>query len=116
MPNVIVQANVGKIKQSKIYAILRTLKQLPKVEVQKEDDYSSIKICHDQQYVPDFEFVWCPNKKHYRVYILVASVGQQKTRAGYCIFTVGTSLTAMGFGTLYQFIHKNRANNKEQAE
>jgi hypothetical protein len=29
---------------------------------------------------------------------------------------VGTSLTAMGFGTLYQFIHKNRANNKEQAE
>lgn len=116
MPNVTEQANVEKIKQIKIYGILRVLNQLPKVEVQKEDDYSSIMICHDQQYVPDFEFVWCPNKKHYRVYILVASVGQQKTRAGYCIFTVGTSLTAMGFGTLYQFIHKNRANNKEQAE
>ena len=32
------------------------------------------------------------------------------------VFTMGTSLAAMGFGTLYQFIHKNRANNKEQAE
>ena len=91
MTNVAAQTNVEKTKQIKIYGILRALNQLPKVEVQKEDDYNSIMICHDQQHVPDFEFVWCPNKKHYRVYILVASVGQQKTRAGYCIFAVGTS-------------------------
>ena len=116
MTNVAAQTNVEKTKQIKICGILRALNQLPKVEVQKEDDYNSIMICHDQQYVPDFEFVWCPNKKHYRVYILVASVGQQKTRAGYCIFTVGTSLTAIGFCTMYQFILKNRANSKSQAE
>ena len=116
MTNVATQTNVEKTKQIKIYGILRALNQLPKVEVQKEDDYSGIMICHDQQYVPDFEFVWCPNKKHYRVYILVASVGQQKTRAGYCIFTMGTSLTAIGFCTMYQFILKNRANSKSQAE
>ncbi len=31
-------------------------------------------------------------------------------------YTLIPNIDAMGFGTLYQFIHKNRANNKEQAE
>lgn len=116
MTTVLAQAPVDTPKMSSIYRVLKNLTQLQRVEVEQEDGYKRITISHSQQYVPDFVLEWCPLKKHYRVYIHVASVGCGKTRAGYCILTVGTSLSAIGFATLYQFLHKHRANNKESAE
>ena len=107
----------ASVKKSRIFGVLKVLKQLQRVRVVHENDYQVINIYHEQRYVPDFLFEWCPHKQHYRAYIHVGdSINDEKTRAGYCIFTMGTSLTAIGFCTMYQFILKNRANSKSQAE
>ena len=110
-------------KQRKIYNILSTLQSLPKVEVTCEvtgdtvngNNTTVITVAHQQEYVPNFRFEWSPNKEHFRVYIYVASTTYEKMNAGYCFCTISSPLAALGFGTLYSFIHKNRANNKEAA-
>lgn len=103
-------------KQLQIYNILLGLVDLSKVSVQMENStLRKIFIHHQQGYVPDFEFEWCSEKKHYRVYICVASRNKTKEKSGYCICTIGSKLNASGFNVLYQFLHKHRANNKEAA-
>lgn len=102
-------------KQHKILTQLRALELLPKTEVTALDGFKELWVKHAQVYVPDFRFVWCNIKNHYRVYIHIANQDQDKTNAGYTICTVGTGLAAMGFGMLYSFLHKHRANNKEAA-
>lgn len=115
--NLILMTAQGKT-QIRIYSALRSLASLPKVSVTCEKKNNSIKkifVRHEQVYVPDFVFEWCDNQQHYRVYICVASRDSDKVKSGYCVCTIGSGLTAMGFGVLYQFLHKNRANNKESA-
>ncbi len=107
-------------KQFDVWVALRLLRNLPRVSVSMEKadngDTAVIHIKHTQEYFPDFKLEWCPTKKHYRVYILVASTAHGKVKAGYCICTIASGLSAMGFGALYTFIHKHRANNKGAAE
>ena len=109
-------------KQQSIYRVIREINSLHKSSVSKlqvQGDgnvkyIQEIDISHEQKFVPDFKFVWCSNRQHYRVYIYVADRSKEKENAGYCICTVGSPLIAMGFVALYQFLTRNRANNKEQ--
>ena len=108
---------------SKQWAILRALKELeniPKTSVEYEKDSEGyvlkINLKNKQEYVPDFEFQWCPNKKHFRAYILVGNTDYPKVNIGYSIFVLPTALAAFAFTTVYAFIHKYRANNKSAAE
>lgn len=116
----ILDKNEDQRKQFDIHLALRQLKNLPRVSLTVE--YSDTKepvviyLKHPQEYFPDFKLEWCPVKKHYRVYILVASTTHGKEKAGYCICTIGSGLSAMGFAVMYMFIHKHRANNKGAAE
>ena len=105
-------------KQIQMFNILRGLGDLPKTTVAREECQDNIKkifIHHEQVYVPDFEFEWCSSKKHYRVYICVASRENGKEKSSYCVCTIGNRLAASGFSVLYQFLHKHRANNKSSA-
>lgn len=107
---------VGKDLQqkNKIFSVLKNLEFLPKVSVVVLPT-DAISITHPQEYFPNFNLVWCPGKKHYRVYIHVGATTYEKTNAGYCICTVGTGLAATGFCMLYSFLHKHRSNNKNDA-
>ncbi len=108
--------NISQSKRAKIYNMLKNgLLSLPKTSFAKIDDLDIFEIRHEQQFVPNFRFEWCAAKEHYRVYILVAGTNYEKTNAGYTICTIGSSFAAMGFGVLYGFLHKHRANNKEAA-
>jgi hypothetical protein len=110
--------SIKNVKQVKICAVLKQLSLLQKTTVRTEEKDGSINriwVENEQQYVPNFCFEWCKTNEHYRVYIHVASTVMDKTRAGYSIFTVSNGLVAAGFVTLYAFIHKNRANNKDAA-
>ncbi len=110
------QTYVPPMKRQKIFNVLNNgLVPLPKTSVVKIDGLDIFEIHHEQQFVPDFRFEWCTVKEHYRVYILVAGTSYDKTNAGYTICTVGSTFAAMGFGVLYGFLHKHRANNKEAA-
>lgn len=102
-------------KQNRIYQTLVGLTDLPKVSLRKVEELDVFEICHEQEFVPNFRFVWCTIKEHYRVYIHVADRDCGKMNAGYTICTVGTRYAAMGFGVLYGFLHKHRANNRETA-
>lgn len=112
-----------RIKQKRIFNTLKNLAQLPKVEVyaansvseNDPDGLDALFISHPQVYVPNFEFRWSHDKEYYRVYIHLATSVTDKSNAGYCICTIGTGLAAVGFGALYTFLHKHRANNKEAA-
>lgn len=109
---------VEQKQQRAIHGVLRGLNALPKTTVAIEwgpNDVLNITIKNEQVYVPDFRLEWCSVKQHYRVYIHVAHTNYNKTNSGYCICTIGSSLAAMGFGVLYSFLHKHRANNKEAA-
>lgn len=101
--------------RDKIFRILKGLLDLPKVSLEKIDELRIFEIHHPQQFVPDFRFEWCEGKKHYRVYIKVASTEHDKENAGYTICTIGSQFAAMGFGAVYGFLHKHRANNRETA-
>ena len=102
--------------QLRIYNTIRNLTLLPKVNVIKTSiDLDSFEIVHSLEFVPDFQFKWCYLNHHYRVHILVADREFHKRNTGYCVCTVGSGLTAMAFGSLYGFLHKHRANNKESA-
>lgn len=100
--------------QNAIYRGLKGLESLPKTTVTIDKDFKLIQIKHEQEFVPDFDLVWCSVKKHFRVYILIGSTTYNKQRAGYTICTVGTRYAAMGFGVLYGFLHKHRANCRDQ--
>lgn len=102
-------------KQNKIFKALLGLVDLPKVTFKRIDELNVFELRHEQQFVPDFRFEWCSVKEHYRVYILVADRDRVKQNAGYTICTVGSGFAAMGFGVVYGFLHKHRANNKEAA-
>ena len=104
--------------QERIFNTIVNLRLLPKTTVSTERDGNIIQVIHiehEQEYVPNFSFVWCKLKQHYRVYIYIGSRDYNKQNAGYCICTVSNGLVAAGFVTLYSFLHKNRANNKEAA-
>jgi hypothetical protein len=109
------------LKQRRIYGVIANLVNLPKVTIVQTNtsadpgELSDFMIKHEQQFVPDFRFIWCTVKEHYRVYIYVADRDRVKEIAGYTICTVGSGFAAMGFGVLYGFIHKHRANNKEES-
>lgn len=105
-------------KQKRVYSTLLNLSSLAKTRVVSDMNlgfHNEIKIINDQEYVPDFKFVWCGVKLHYRVYILVADTKNVKTNAGYCICSISSGLAAAGFVALYSFLHKHRANNKGDA-
>lgn len=105
-------------KQNRIFNTLRNLEALPKVTVTNpagDGSMNTLFVRHPQEYVPDFGFQWCPIMEHYRVYIHIATSTMNKDNAGYCICTIGSGLSAMGFGALYTFLHKHRANNKKAA-
>lgn len=104
---------INRLKQKKIFNIFSVLYNMPKTSVVKLNDVDEFEIQHDQQFVPDFKFVWCSVKEHYRVYIMVGDTKYKKKVAGYTICTIGTTLAATGFCVMYQFIHKHRANNRE---
>lgn len=101
--------------QNRIFNTVTNLVALPKVSIERIDDKNIFMLKHEQVFVPDFRFEWCTVKDHYRVYIYVASSTSDKKNAGYCICTVGSGLFAAGFCTLYAFLHRHRANNKEAA-
>jgi hypothetical protein len=104
--------------QLQIFNTILGLSVLPKVILSREvmgDNIRKIFVSHEQVYVPDFELEWCPVKKHYRVYICVASRENGKEKSSYCICTISNRLAASGFSVLYQFLHKHRANNKSSA-
>ena len=109
-------ASLNQIKRGRILNIIRNLSTLPHVTVDfndADDGYTDIiEVEHSQEYVPNFTLEWCYLKNHYRVYINVASQTFIKQRAGYCIFVIPSPMAAIGFCTLYSFIHKHRANNK----
>lgn len=105
-------AGYENISQLRIFLTLSSIENLPKTRVRRNDDYSLIEIFNENQFVPDFTFNWISSKGYYRVYILLAEPGVEKTTCGYAICTIGTSYAAMGFGVLYGFLHKHRANNK----
>jgi len=104
-------------KQKRIFQTLNNLVLLPRVSIIESDDdlLSEIRIEHPQEYVPNFKLEWCPGKEHYRVYIHVAHTTYHKRNAGYCICTISNGLAAIGFGVLYAFLHKHRANNRSEA-
>lgn len=105
-------------KQKRVYTMLLNLVSLAKTRVLSDMNlgfHNEIRITNDQEYVPDFRFVWCGVKLHYRVYILVADTKNVKTNAGYCICSISSGLAAAGFVALYSFLHKHRANNKGDA-
>lgn len=111
--------NAAQRKQGRLLNILLHLRDLPKTSVAPiVNDYGdivTIEVRHEQQFVPDFSLEWDSLREHYRVYIMVASTNHAKHHAGYCICTIGSGLSAIGFCTLYSFLHKYRANNKEAA-
>ena len=112
-----IQINRGSPKQTKMFNMLANgLTPLPKTSIAKVDGLKVFEIRHEQQFVPDFRFEWCDVKEHYRVYILLADRDiPVKRRTGYTICTIGSAFAAMGFGVVYGFLHKHRANNKEAA-
>ena len=101
--------------QNRIFNTLTNLIALPKVSVDCIDGKNQFAIRHEQSFVPDFEFRWCTVKHHYRVYIYVAGSSHEKRNAGYCICTVSSGFFAAVFCTVYAFLHRHRANNKEAA-
>ncbi len=105
-------------KMRRIFTALKSLELIPGTTIvcSKDDEVTNFVIEHKQEYVPDFSFRWSPTKEHYLVYIKVADTMHAKSRAGYCICTVGSGLAAAGFITMYSFLHKNRANNKSEAQ
>lgn len=110
--------NPDQAKQQRIFNTLKNLVALPKVSVTTEenkDGISRIWVWHPQEYIPNFEFQWSPGKKHFRVYIHVASMTTEKQSAGYSIFSIPNGFAAAAFVTFYGFIHKHRANNKSEA-
>lgn len=110
-------ATLPMTKQTRIFKTLTNLRLLPKVVVTEPEDgtLSEIWIEHPHEYFPEFRLQWCPGKLHYRVYIYVATTTLQKRNAGYCICVIPNGLAAMGFGALYMFLHKHRANSKSEA-
>ena len=100
-------------KKNRIFSTLNNLNQLPKVSIRRINDVDEFHIEHTQQFVPDFRFIWCKVKQHYRVYIFVGANNREKKNAGYTICTINSGFAAAGFCVLYGFIHKHRANNKE---
>jgi hypothetical protein len=107
----------AQVKRAKIFNALNNgLSLLPKTCLKKVDETRVFAIENEQQFVPDFWLEWCETKQQYRVYILVADRDRpEKRNAGYTICTIGSVFAAMGFGVLYGFLHKHRANNKEAA-
>lgn len=102
--------------RKRIYNTIANLKALPKVKIYNfSDTFDSFEIHHDLEFVPNFSFSWCPASEHYRVSIIIANRESPKRDVGYCICTIKNGLAAMGFGTLYTFLHKHRANNKQSA-
>lgn len=102
--------------KNRIWNTLLNLEALPKVRVTRDDSSNNvIYITHPQEFVAEYKLVYCPNKKHYRVYIYVGGHLEGKVNAGYCICTIGSGLAATGFCSLYAFLHKHRANNKSVA-
>ncbi len=103
--------------KKQIASIIEQLKQLPKTSVEydeKEDKLNHIYISNVNQFVPDFELIWCSIKNHYRVYICLASKSDTiKTRGNnYCICVLRSTLDASEFVNTYLFFHRHRGNNK----
>ena len=106
-------ASLAENKQRRIYNIVSNLRELPKVSVLQDNGYESFYVRHEQIFVPDFKFEWCPQKEHFRVYIFVANRNSVKSNAGYTICNVNSGFTACGFNVLYGFLHKHRSNKKD---
>lgn len=106
-------ASIAENKQRKIYNTVSNLREYPKVSVLLDSGYESFYVRHSQIFVPDFKFEWCPQKEHYRVYILVADRNSVKTNAGYTICVINSALAASGFNVLYGFLHSHRSNKKD---
>lgn len=100
--------------QKKIFSVINSsFLFVPKTKVLKQDPMlNKIDIFNDNIFMPDFQLEWCPNKNHYRVYILVASATHHKQNAGYCIMVIKSPMTASVFATIYKLIYSHRANNK----
>lgn len=99
----------------KIFNVLVSmLSCVPKTYIEKADNFfSKITISNTNEFIPDFELVWCPQKKHYRVYILVASRTSFKVKAGYAIMVIKSPMVAGLFCGIYKLIYSNRSNQKE---
>jgi len=101
--------------QHRIFNIVTNLVQLPKTRIVRNKGLDDFTVASDYEYVPDFNFAWCTNKKRYKLYILVGYTDREKDHAGYCICTVGSGLVATGFAMVYSFLHKNRAHNMTES-
>jgi len=109
--------------QRRVHQVLTSLNHLPGTSVGVYENGNSIWITDVKKFVPDFHLFWCDIKQHYRVYIYVGSKASateamesqeySKEQAGYAICNIKSSLVATGFAALYQFLHKNRSNNKK---
>lgn len=97
--------------------IVSMLSCVPKTYIEKADNlYTRISITNNNEFVPDFELVWCPQKEHYRVYILVATRKTIKVNAGYAIMVIKSPMVAGLFCGIYKLIYSNRSNQKEGGE
>ena len=106
---------------SKIASTLLSLESISTVSVIippegiPENDPHSIWIHCSRWQVPDLELRWCKEKSHFQVFIYVMSrENPVKINAGYCLFTIKSSLAASGLVTLYQFLYNHRADSAEE--
>jgi len=99
-------------KRIRITNTLICLEDHPNVIVNYQKDRKLISVTHKHTFVPDFQFVWSEEQKHFRVYIHLADTKTDKINAGYSICVIGSGLAASGFCMLYNFLLRNRSNNK----
>jgi|JFJP01.1.fsa_nt_gi hypothetical protein len=76
--------------------------------------YNRICIISDFKFVPDYYFIWCNVKHHYKVYIATIDTSVDvKVKSKYAMCTMKTKLDIMGFCNMYQFLYIHRANNRK---
>lgn len=98
-------------------ALSMSLQYIPKTLVERSNPaVTQIVVMNDNESFPDFELQWCSQKKHYRVYILIASRTKCKSNPGYAIMTIKSPMVASIFATIYKLLYSNRANNREGNE
>lgn len=100
--------------QRTVCNIVRTVVEIPRsrvtVDVQNENRLVEVKTKYT--HVSDYRLEWCDSKGHYRVYILVADEFGNKVKPKYSSMTIRDGVVASGFVTMFEFLIRNRANQK----
>lgn len=100
--------------QRTVSNITRGVTDIPKsrVTVDVQNEYRLITVSTKYTHVPDFRFEWCDAKGHYRVYMLSPNAAGVKEKPKYSTMVIRDSASASGFVVMYEFMIRNRANQK----